>query len=65
VSWRLARGLLNFIVDVVDPYCSVGVVVGIVDVVDDVGGVDDVGDVINADEAVGPRISAVVTDVTV
>jgi hypothetical protein len=59
VSWRLARGLLNFIVDVVDPYCSVGVVVGIVDVV------DDVGDVINADEAGDPSISAVVTDVTV
>jgi hypothetical protein len=37
VSWRLARGLLNFIVVVAAPDSSVGAVVGVVDVVDDVG----------------------------
>jgi hypothetical protein len=41
------------------PDCSVGVVVV---VVDDVGGV---GDVVNADEAGGVGISAVVMDATV
>jgi hypothetical protein len=62
VSWRLVRELLNFIVVVVDPDCSVGVVVGVVDVVDDVGGAGDVSDVVNADEAGGAGISAVVMD---
>jgi hypothetical protein len=65
VSWRLTRGLLNFIVAVAVPDCSVGVVVVVVDVVDVVGDMDNVGDVINADEAGGASVLAVVMDVTV
>jgi hypothetical protein len=62
VSWRLTRGLLNFIVAVAVPDCSVGVVVVVVDVV---GDMDNVGDVINADEVGGASVLAVVMDVTV
>jgi hypothetical protein len=54
--------VLNFIVVVAVLDCSVGVVVVVVDIV---GGVDDVGDVINADEAGGAGISAVVMDATI
>jgi hypothetical protein len=59
VSCRLARGLLNLIVVVAAPNYSVGVVIGVVDVV------DNVGDVVNADEVGGAGISAVVMDTTV
>jgi hypothetical protein len=52
VSWRLACGLLNFIVAIVVQDCFIEevVVVG--------------GDVINADEVGGVGILAVVTDVS-
>jgi hypothetical protein len=59
VSCRHARGLLNLIVVVAAPNYSVGVVIGVVDVV------DNVGDVVNADEVGGAGISAVVMDTTV
>jgi hypothetical protein len=59
VSWRLAHGLLNFIIAVAVPDYFVGVVAVVVDVMDDV---DDVGDVTNADETGG---AAVVMDATV
>jgi hypothetical protein len=56
VSCRLAHGLLNFIIVVAAPDCSVVAVVGVV---------DDVGDVVNADEAGGVGISAIVMDATI
>jgi hypothetical protein len=49
VSWRLTRGLLNFIVAVVVLDYSIWVVVVIVNVVGDMGGVDDMGDMLNAE----------------
>jgi hypothetical protein len=65
VSWRLAHGLLNFLIAVAVLNCSVGVAVVVEVVVGDVDGVGDVGDVINADEAGGAGISAVMRDATV
>jgi hypothetical protein len=62
VSWRLARRLLNFIIVVVALDYSVGVVVGIMDVVDDMGGV---GDVVNVDEAGGAGILTIVMGATI
>jgi hypothetical protein len=59
VSCRLACELLNIIVVVADPDCPAGVVVGVVDIMGDVDGV------VDADEAGGVGISAVVMDVTV
>jgi hypothetical protein len=56
VSWRLARGLLNFIIVIAVLNCPVGVAVVVVVIV---------GEVINADEAGGTDISVIVMDTTV
>jgi hypothetical protein len=58
VSCRLTLQLLNFTIVIAAPHCSVGVIVG---VVDDVG---NVGDMVNAKEASRVGISDVVMDMT-
>jgi ligand-binding sensor protein len=53
VSWRLTRGLLNFVAAVVVRNCFVGVVMVVV------------GDVVNADEVGNAGISGAMMDVTI